>query len=115
MRARNFGGHKLKLDIIKQPLADNASTHVTSSSSKFFAAATSHLDPTSQFGEYAFDLAQKTYTLSWDSLEAMELWLQKEQASKFIELRQKRLYGAPRMRVGQASMFMYALGRGQEV
>jgi hypothetical protein len=89
MWARNFGGHKLKLDIIKQPLADNASTHVTSSSSKFFAAATSHLDPTSQFGEYAFDLAQKTYTLSWDSLEAMELWLQKEQASKFIELRAK--------------------------
>jgi hypothetical protein len=89
MRVRNFGGHKLKLDIVKQPLTDNAYPHVTSSSSKFFAAATSHLDPTSQFGEYASDLAQKTYTLSWDSLEAMELWLQKEQTSKFIELRPK--------------------------
>ena len=86
MWVQNFGGHKLQLDIVKQPLADNAFPHVTSSSSKFFVAAMSHLDPASQFGEYASDLAQKTYTLSWDSLEAMELWLQKEQTSKFIEL-----------------------------
>ena len=49
-------------------------------------AATSHLDPTSQFGDYVSDLAQKKYTLSWDSLQTMELWLQKEQTSKFVEL-----------------------------
>ena len=85
MQAHKFGGHRIELDIAKQPPTNNASPHVTFSTSKFFAAM-SHIDPTSQFGDYASDLAQKTYTFAWDSLEAMELWLQKEQTSKFIEL-----------------------------
>lgn len=38
---------------------------------------------------YIQDLASKTYNISWDSFQEAELWMQKEQATKFIELRLK--------------------------
>lgn len=38
---------------------------------------------------YTRDLASKNYNLSWDSFQQAELWIQKEQATKFIELKLK--------------------------
>ena len=53
------------------------------SCSKFQATSQ---DPGPSYGSYVTDLAWEKYTHSWDSLCSMELWLQQEQQSKFIEL-----------------------------
>jgi len=65
-----FGGSKLDFAVAPLPLASN-------------------YNASSMAGSYAMDLALGKYTLSWDSLSSMDIWLAQEQQSKFIELRLK--------------------------
>lgn len=43
-------------------------------------------EPEIDHGAYAADLAGGKYSLSWASLQDMEIWLKKEEESMFIEL-----------------------------
>src|SRR6202050_1823592 len=48
-------------------------------------------EPMFQYGGYSYDLARGKYNLSWDSMEAMQIWLLKEQEDKLVELRLKEV------------------------
>ena len=84
-----FGGNKLDFGIALSPLALNYNAFSMAGSSCSESQATSLEDPGPYHGSYATDLALGKYTLSWDTLSSMELWLEQEQQSKFIELRLK--------------------------
>ena len=84
--APKFGGIKLDFSVRSSPLALHFTLPTECSHSQF--QATSQL-PELHYGAYTSDLAQGKYSLSWDSLCDMEIWLKKEQESKFIELRVK--------------------------
>src|ERR1700732_2562898 len=79
-----FGG--IKLDFCAAQPSSTAlyfTPSVPAAFSEFQATS-----PTSDlhYGAYTSDLAGGIYTLSWDSLDDMEIWLQKEQETQFVEL-----------------------------
>ena len=83
--APKFGGNLLDFSIKQSPLDLNFASVNTSSLSVFNFKATSH----NRYGSYTLDLAEGKYSLSWNSLDKMEVWLRKEEETKFIELRLK--------------------------
>ena len=83
--APNFWGNLLDFSVKHSPPDLNSAPLNTSSFSAFKFKATSH----NFYGSYTLDLAGGKYTHSWDSLDMMEVWLRKEEETKFIELRLK--------------------------
>ena len=84
--APNFGGIKLDFSVQSSPLALN----FTSSGEGFLSEFQTMLQQLElQYGAYTSDLAKGKYSLSWDSLDDMYIWLKKEQETKFIELQPK--------------------------
>lgn len=95
MSSRNakFGG--FKLDLAPQYNAQPA----TASNNGCFTSELSFHDtsqpPQVYHGIYNSDLAAGEYPLSWPSMDAMDLWLRKEEKVKFIELRLKEVVQHP--------------------
>ena len=84
--APNFEGIKLDFSAQSLPLALNFTSSGEGLLSEFQATSQ---QPKLQYGAYTSDLAKGKYSLSWDSLDDMDVWLKKEQETKFIELRPK--------------------------
>jgi hypothetical protein len=84
-----FGGSKLDFVIAPLPLASNYDASSMAGSSCSECQAMSQVDPGPYYDSYATDLALGKYSLSWDSLSSMDIWLEQEQQCKFIELRLK--------------------------
>ena len=95
MSSRNakFGG--FKLDLAPQYNAQPA----TASNNGCFTSELSFHDtsqpPQVYHGIYNSDLAAGEYPLSWPSMDAMDLWLRKEEKVKFIELSLKEVVQHP--------------------
>ena len=83
--APNFGGIKLDFSVQSLPLALN----FTSSKGLLSEFQATSQQPKLQYGAYTSDLAKEKYSLSWDSMDSMDIWLKKEQETKFIELQLK--------------------------
>jgi hypothetical protein len=95
MSSRNAKFGRFKLDLAPQYNATAAQPSSASNNGCFTSEIDTSQPPHIYHGSYSSDLAAGEYPLSWPSMDAMGLWLRKEERVQFIELRLKEVVQHP--------------------